>query len=89
MRFGTGQGAEAATIHFFSSTLFPKAYIIKELPLETWVGKRGRAWGRLPRARKRFLESGKESKVSGFWSSRDFCPAMDSDDPRVDQPQDP
>lgn len=89
MKFGTGQGAEAATTHFFCSTLFPKAYIIEELPLETWVGKGGHAWGRLPQAQKRFLEPGKEPKVSGFWSSRDPCPAMDSYDPRIDQPQDP
>lgn len=40
--------------------------------------------GGFSHTQQRFLEPGKESKISWFWSSRDRCPATDSYDPRED-----
>lgn len=45
--------------------------------------------GRLPRAQQRFLEPGMGSDISGFWSSRDPCPVIDSYDPKEDRPKGP
>lgn len=65
MRFGTGQGAEAATTHFFASTLFLKAYIIEEILLDTWVGEGDMLGGGFLRLRKDSWSLGKSQKSVG------------------------
>lgn len=81
---GEGKGQKLLPHTSLPPPCFQKPELLRSSCWRTeWV-RDARREGGFSQTQKRFLEPGKDSKVSGFWSSRDPCPVTDSYDPRED-----